>query len=155
MEHKCIYSAPTGKITIYANDEGINCVLLTAEGDVLENVMDSPTLAEAARQLDEYFAGERRSFDLPLVPKGTEFQKKVWNALREIPYGDTCTYGEIAAKIGNPKASRAVGMANNRNPLAIIVPCHRVIGANGSLTGYAGGLDMKKSLLDLERKNKK
>lgn len=104
----------------------------------------------AAAQLTEYFAGKRKVFDLPLEPHGTEFQKKVWQALREIPYGTTCSYGEIAAKIGNPKASRAVGGANNKNPIAIVVPCHRVIGANGSLVGYASGLQTKEALLKLE-----
>lgn len=110
---------------------------------------------EAKRQLAEYFNGKRQEFDLPLAPKGTPFQQAVWQALREIPYGETASYGEIAAKVGNPKASRAVGMANNRNPIAIIVPCHRVVGANGSLTGYAGGLGKKDFLLSLEHNNLK
>ena len=107
----------------------------------------SPLLLEAEKQLAEYFAGSRREFDLPLAPQGTAFQRKVWDALTEIPYGETRSYGEIAARIGNPKACRAVGMANNRNPLSILIPCHRVIGADGSLTGYAGGIPKKLWLL--------
>lgn len=109
---------------------------------------------EAARQLEEYFRGKRKTFKLPLKLKGTEFQKLVWDALLTIPYGETRSYSEIACQIGRPKASRAVGMANHRNPVAIVVPCHRVIGKNGSLTGYAGGLDKKERLLDLERRNR-
>lgn len=114
----------------------------------------SPVLWEGERQLAEYFAGKRTAFDLPLQPEGTDFQKSVWQALTEIPYGETATYGEIAAKIGNPKACRAVGMANNRNPIAVIVPCHRVVGAKGDLTGYAAGLDKKDFLLKLENCNR-
>lgn len=103
------------------------------------------------QQLDEYFSGERKTFTIPLSAKGTSFQHLVWDALCTIPYGETRSYGEIAKQIGNPKASRAVGMANHNNPIGIIVPCHRVIGANGTLTGYAGGLDMKQYLLELEQ----
>ena len=104
----------------------------------------------APAQLREYFAGTRRTFDLPLAPRGTAFQQRVWAALRAIPYGETCTYGELAAAIGSPSASRAVGMANHHNPIPIVIPCHRVIGANGTLTGYAGGLEIKRKLLALE-----
>ena len=110
----------------------------------------TPLLLEACRQLREYFAGQRRSFQLPLAPQGTPFQQQVWQALAEIPYGETRTYGEIAEAIGRKGASRAVGAANHRNPLPIFIPCHRVIGANGSLTGYAGGLETKRFLLALE-----
>lgn len=106
----------------------------------------------AFEQVCEYLKGHRKTFDFPYELHGTDFQKKVWDALRRIPYGETRTYKEIAGAVGNPKASRAVGMANNKNPLIIVVPCHRVIGANGNLVGYAGGLDMKKALLELERK---
>ena len=116
---------------------------------------ETALLKEAIKQLNEYLDGKRTLFDLPLEPKGTEFQKKVWNALKEIPFGETRSYGEIAKIIGNEKASRAVGMANNKNPIAIIVPCHRGIGANGKLVGYAGGLDLKKKLLQLESNNDK
>ena len=113
---------------------------------------ETPLLAEAKRQLEEYFAGKRREFNIPLSMRGTSFQKKVWEQLLTIPYGETVTYGEIAARIGNPRAGRAVGMANHHNPIAIIVPCHRVIGAYGRLTGYGGGLPIKQSLLELEKK---
>jgi len=109
-------------------------------------------IKEAAQQLDAYWAGELFDFDLALTPAGTPFQKKVWAALRAIPYGRTATYGEIARSIGSPSACRAVGAANGRNPIAIVVPCHRVIGANGTLTGYAGGLEMKEQLLEHERR---
>lgn len=101
-------------------------------------------------QLEEYFAGRRRSFDLSLAPVGTPFQRRVWDALREIPYGETVSYGEIARRIGRPGAARAVGLANGRNPISVIVPCHRVIGAGGGLTGYGGGLERKRLLLELE-----
>ena len=110
-----------------------------------------PVLIDARRQLAEYFAGERRAFDLPLAPAGTEFQQAVWMKLREIPYGTTTSYGVIAQRLGQPTASRAVGAANGRNPLGIIVPCHRVVGSAGSLTGSAGGLERKQALLALEQ----
>ncbi len=111
---------------------------------------DTSLLRQAARQLEQYFAGERRAFDLGLKPSGTPFQLAVLNALATIPYGETRSYGEIAAQIGSPKAVRAVGAANGRNPLPIVLPCHRVIGADGSLTGFGGGLETKRYLLDLE-----
>jgi methylated-DNA-[protein]-cysteine S-methyltransferase len=107
-------------------------------------------LAAAASQLRAYFAGELRAFDLPLAPVGTPFQRAVWDALRAIPYGETTSYGELAALLGRPGSARAVGAANGRNPIAIVVPCHRVIGADRTLTGYAGGLDAKRTLLRLE-----
>ena len=113
---------------------------------------ETPVLAETKRQLEEYFAGKRKEFDLPLSMRGTSFQKMVWEELLKIPYGETVTYGEIAARINNPRAGRAVGMANHHNPISIVVPCHRVIGADGRLTGYGGGLQIKESLLDLEKK---
>ena len=106
---------------------------------------------DVATQLTEYFEGHRRTFELPLAPEGTPFQMRVWNALREIPYGETISYGELAARIGDRSASRAVGLANGSNPLPIVIPCHRVIGANGKLTGYGGGLPIKQQLLTLER----
>ena len=107
--------------------------------------------AALREQLQQYFAGERTDFDLPLAPVGTPFQEEVWRALREIPYGETASYGELAARIGRPSAARAVGMANGSNPISIVLPCHRVIGASGNLTGYAGGVERKRFLLDLER----
>lgn len=110
-----------------------------------------PVFEAVAQQLGEYFAGERTAFDVPLSLAGTPFQVRVWEALLEIPAGETWTYGQLAAHLGNPAASRAVGLANGKNPIGIIVPCHRVVGANGSLTGYGGGLARKRWLLDLER----
>ncbi len=118
-----------------------------------ETQRETELLYQAARQLGEYFAGARKSFDIPLAAAGTTFQKMVWQALCRIPYGQTRSYKDIAIEVGSPKAFRAVGLANNRNPLAIVVPCHRVLGANGSLTGYAGGLDTKRFLLELEREH--
>ncbi|WP_115718021.1 methylated-DNA--[protein]-cysteine S-methyltransferase [Gallaecimonas mangrovi] len=111
-----------------------------------------PVLTEAAQQLTEFFQGKRQHFTLPLAPKGTAFQQQVWQGLRQIPFGQTCSYGELAKRLGKPSAVRAVAAANGRNPLSVIVPCHRVIGANGQLTGYAGGLARKAWLLDLENK---
>lgn len=111
---------------------------------------ETPLLTEAFKQLDEYLAGTRKRFDLPLAPHGTDWQMKCWNALLDIPYGETATYGDIAARVNNPKGCRAVGLANNRNPIAVFIPCHRVIGANGALTGFGGGLPVKEKLLALE-----
>jgi len=113
---------------------------------------ETPLIKKAAAQIEEYFAGKRKQFSLPLAMNGTEFQMAVWETLQSIPYGETRSYKEIAAMVGRPKAVRAVGMANNRNPISIIVPCHRVIGCDGSLIGYGGGLPVKKHLLDLERR---
>ncbi len=112
----------------------------------------SPVLRSAAEQLQEYFAGRRSEFDLPLRMDGTEFQRRVWSELLNIPFGQTISYGELARRVGNPAAARAVGLANGRNPISIVVPCHRVIGSSGRLVGYGGGLDRKKFLLDLERR---
>ncbi len=110
----------------------------------------SPVIEDAISQLREYFSGKIKTFNLKLKPEGTDFQKRVWQALCKIPYGETISYKELAKRIGNPKACRAVGMANNKNPLPIIIPCHRVVATNGKLTGYAGGLDAKRFLLELE-----
>lgn len=153
MERIFFYDTPVGKLCIGEEDGGITRVTwgnFPADAEVGE----TPLLAACKAQLDEYFAGNRRDFDLPLNPKGTDFQKRVWQALTEIPYGETRTYGQIAAAAGNPKAARAVGMANHNNPIAIIVPCHRVIGANGKLVGYAGGMEQKEFLLTLENTKK-
>lgn len=113
---------------------------------------DAAPLQDAIRQLRAYFAGKLEKFDIPLAPEGTPFQRQVWKRLCEIPYGETISYGELARRIGNPKASRAVGLANGSNPIAIVIPCHRVIGSNGKLTGYGGGLPLKEKLLALERR---
>lgn len=114
-------------------------------------IRNDPLFVEAVTQIEAYFAGALRTFDLPIKLEGTEFQMRVWNELRTIPYGETMNYGRLARQVGNPKACRAVGLANGRNPVAIIIPCHRVIGVNGALTGYGGGLDRKKWLLGHER----
>ena len=119
-----------------------------------QNIGLSSLLNEVKKELDEYFKGERKTFDIPYTLKGTPFQMKVWEALSKIPYGEVVSYKYIAEKVGCPKGFRAVGMANNRNPISIIIPCHRVIGINGSLVGYGGGIDTKKYLLDLEAKYK-
>lgn len=111
---------------------------------------DRAPFATTIRQLEEYFAGRRKTFDLPLAPRGTEFQRRVWSALQKIPYGKTVAYADIAQRIGNPKGVRAVGLANGRNPIPIVIPCHRVIGKNGTLTGYGGGLPIKQKLLEIE-----
>lgn len=150
MENFYFHATPVGVLRISASSDGVTGIAFTREaGRGSEEA--SPVIAEAIRQLDEYFASGRTAFDLPLSPAGTDFQQKVWAALQSIPYGATRTYGQVADAVGNPGAARAVGMANNRNPIAIVIPCHRVIGANGSLTGYAGGLGIKELLLNLEK----
>lgn len=148
MEYRCVLISPCGQLEL-AEENGAITRLAFVE-DLPLTPPCAPLLEQAAAQLEEYFAGQRREFSLPLAPAGTPFQQKVWQALCEIPYGQLCSYGQLAAKVGNPKASRAVGMANHRNPIAIIQPCHRVVGADGSLTGYGGGLDKKELLLRLE-----
>jgi len=136
-----------------AEENGAVCNIFFDNKKIPEDYekQETPLIKKTAGQLDEYFNGKRKVFDLHLALHGTDFQIKVWNALRTIPYGETISYGQLAAMTGNPKACRAVGMANNRNPVPVIVPCHRVIGSNGSLTGYAGGLELKQNLLELER----
>lgn len=142
------YLSPVGLLRLESDGEALCAVQLAPARTDAER--SCPVLTETARQLDEYFAGRRRAFDLPLRAAGTPFQQRVWAALRAIPYGETRSYGQIAAAVGNPKASRAVGMANNRNPIMIVVPCHRVIGADGRMVGYAGGVWIKEYLLRLE-----
>ena len=153
---KTIWS-PVGELTLVADQRGLAAILWENDrpdrvrlGALIENP-DHPVLVETERQLGEYFAGTRRSFDVPLSFAGTDFQKRVWAALLAIPFGETRSYGEIADQLGAPGASRAVGAANGRNPISIIAPCHRVVGSNGKLTGFAGGLEAKAFLLDLER----
>lgn len=143
------YDSPFGLIKI-SEDAGSICRITRVKSPDTEH-SPTPLTDTAAAQLAEYFAGCRREFDFPIAPKGTAFQKAVWQALLDIPYGEVRTYKEIAIAIGNPNAVRAVGMACNRNPIWIVIPCHRVIGSNRSLTGYAGGLDMKQALLNLEQ----
>ena len=151
--------SPVGALTLIASEHGLRAALIEGEREgrvplegPLHEDPDHPVIAEATRQLDEYFAGERTTFDIALDPEGTEFQQAVWQVLRAIPYGETISYGEQARRLGDPRKARAVGAANGRNPISIIVPCHRVIGASGDLTGYAGGLDVKRSLLALEQR---
>jgi methylated-DNA-[protein]-cysteine S-methyltransferase len=146
------FESEIGRIGITEKDGRITNVYITNDEFPQDTLLyETPLLKEAVKQLKDYFAGELKEFSLPLEPSGTAFMKQVWSALREIPYGETASYKDIAVKIGSPKAARAVGLANNRNPIPIFIPCHRVIGADGSLTGYRGGLEMKKKLLDLEK----
>ena len=144
------YDTYAGRIGI-AEEDGAITHLIFSERDW--TVEETDLIKETKRQLDEYFAGKRKEFDIPTRLEGTEFQKRVWEELRKIPYGKTVTYKDIAEAVGCPKGFRAVGLANTRNPISIIYPCHRVIGSNGSLTGYGGGLDVKEKLLELERGN--
>lgn len=146
--------SPIGPLTLVEEDGALAAVRFHPDlpRDAASFALPStPLLRQAAAELREYFAGQRRQFTVPLDPKGTPFQQKVWKALQEIPYGETRSYKEIAIAAGNEKACRAVGMANNRNPLPIFIPCHRVVGSDGKLVGYAGGLDVKTFLLELEK----
>lgn len=148
--------SPLGPLLLVADDAGLRQINFPHKGRPApveaEWREDASRLRETIHQLRAYFAGELEDFDLALAPEGTAFQQKVWDELCTIPYGDTITYGEIAKRIGNPSASRAVGLANGSNPIPIIIPCHRVIGSNGKLTGYGGGLPIKEKLLALERR---
>lgn len=148
MLYKGYFNSEIGIICVYDNGEKLISVSI-CENEERSNMSD--LTVKAINQLKEYLSGVRKSFDLPYKMNGTEFQLKVWNELCSIPYGETRSYKDIAEKIGNPTAARAVGSANNKNKFMIIVPCHRVVGANGSLTGYAGGIDMKKKLLEIEQ----
>ncbi len=152
------FATPIGTLRIVGDESGLERIdLPNAAANAPDPAWEERRrslprpLREAKRQLLAYFEGRRRDFDLPLAPAGTAFQRRVWDELRRIPYGDTISYGELARRIGQPTASRAVGAANGRNPLAIVVPCHRVIGADGTLTGYGGGLPVKETLLAHER----
>jgi len=159
MRTHTVIDSAVGPLTIVAEDGQICCLYM----DLQRHRPDDDELGApdalgrraepfkaAADQLDDYFAGRRTRFELPLAPRGSGFQQRVWAALQEIPYGQTESYGELAERIGSPGAARAVGLANGKNPIGIVIPCHRVIGSNGSLTGYGGGLDRKRQLLDLE-----
>jgi methylated-DNA-[protein]-cysteine S-methyltransferase len=150
----CEISTPVGRLRLAGDERGLRSISF-------ENRFHPATLAERARrteepfreaiaQLNAYFAGELRRFDLPLAPEGTPFQQEVWSALMAIPYGETVSYGGLARRLGRPAASRAVGAANGKNPIPIVIPCHRVVGADGSLTGFGGGIAIKRRLLDLE-----
>jgi methylated-DNA-[protein]-cysteine S-methyltransferase len=151
-----IMDSPVGKLKLVASDKGLAAILWENDnprrvrlGELVEDGLH-PVLRETERQLKEYFEGKRRSFSLALDMRGTRFQNDVWEALLAIPFGETRSYGQLAKQLGNPKATRAVGAANGRNPISIIVPCHRVIGSSGRLTGFAGGLNTKAHLLELE-----
>ena len=150
--HKHHYQSPVGIYEIEVNGKAITGVNVVKNVPFKKQTSANPLIIETCTQLDEYFAGKRRIFDLPLSPQGgTPFQQTVWKQLQEIPYGKTISYAQLAQAIGNPKACRAVGSANGKNPISIIIPCHRVIAADGSLGGYTGGLAIKKQLLDLEK----
>lgn len=152
MKNTFLYDTQIGKIGIVDNGNSIVELYFVKDlGAEVPTIKETPLIKEAARQLQEYFVGHRKEFNLPLDPKGTQFQKDVWKALETIPYGQTRSYKEIAEQVGSPKAYRAVGMSNNKNPISIIIPCHRVIGANGKMVGYGGGLDIKEYLLNLEK----
>ena len=143
-----LFRSPVGPLTLLGTEEALTRIIFAdtwwdAEGPV-------PVLEQAANELEEYFAGKRQTFTLPLDPEGTAFQRQVWEELRKIPYGQTASYGEIAARIGKPGAAVAVGQANSKNPIPIIIPCHRIIGTNGKLVGYTGGIHIKKALLAVE-----
>lgn len=149
-----ICPSPIGPLTLVEEDGALVAVRWNFDlpRDAAPMALPStPLLRQAAAELAAYFAGRLRAFTVPLAPKGTPFQQKVWKVLREIPYGETRSYKELAIAVGNEKACRAVGMANNRNPLPIFIPCHRVVGSDGKLVGYAGGLDVKTYLLELEK----
>ncbi|HRE80088.1 MAG TPA: methylated-DNA--[protein]-cysteine S-methyltransferase [Opitutaceae bacterium] len=156
-----VFRAPVGRLKLISEDDALAAVLWEKDedepgrvplGDAVEN-NEHPVLLETEKQLREYFAGQRETFALKLAFNGTDFQRAVWDALRTIPFGETRSYGQIAQQIGSPSAVRAVGAANGKNPISIIVPCHRVIGANGKLTGFAGGLEVKDFLLRHENRD--
>ncbi|MCU6478906.1 methylated-DNA--[protein]-cysteine S-methyltransferase [Arthrobacter sp. A2-55] len=158
MSVHTVFDSPIGLLTAVANDDGLAAVYMAEHkrrpgGETFGPLVPaaaSPVLAATREQLGEYFAGQRREFSIPLAPAGNPFQHRVWDALRLIPYGELRTYGELAEMLGDRSMAQAVGSANGRNPISIIVPCHRVVGADGSLVGYAGGLDRKQFLLELE-----
>ena len=154
--HRKTIASPVGELTLAASDDGLVAILWEDDAPdrvrlgTLADTPDHPVLVQAARELGDYFARRRERFSVPLDMRGTDFQTSVWRALLTIPFGETRSYADIAAQIGRPSATRAVGAANGRNPISIIAPCHRVIGSNGSLTGFAGGLKAKEYLLGLE-----
>ena len=146
----CLFDTPVGQMALAGEGDAISRLYLPGLPLPRLASRETPLLARGREELLEYLAGARRDFDLPLAPQGTPFQQRVWAALREIPYGQTRSYRELAQAAGSPRGYRAVGMANHRNPIPILIPCHRVVGADGSLTGYAGGLELKRKLLELE-----
>jgi methylated-DNA-[protein]-cysteine S-methyltransferase len=148
MTFSTTFHSPVGPLVLEGDDSRLTRL---GFGTPVSPQGDAESVASAAIQLEQYFAGDRTAFDLDLELAGTPFERRVWDEVRAIPYGRTASYAEIARRIGHPSARRAVGRANGRNPIAVIVPCHRVVGSDGSLTGYAGGIEMKRTLLDLER----
>ena len=156
MTFYAVVDSPLGRVTVQATEQGLTGLWFeehtTQPEELGELQADHPILLLTKRQLSEYFSGIRKTFDIPLAAKGTPFQMQVWQALCDIPYGHSMSYQELADYIGNPKAVRAVGSANGKNPISVIVPCHRVIGKSGQLTGYAGGVARKKALLNLEKR---
>lgn len=155
MNYFTYYESPLGRLTLQANGAGLRGawfdVQTTVPDDLGVENADHPILRQAVAEFEEYFAGKRQQFDVPVAAHGTDFQQQVWAMLRQIPFGETWTYQDLALAIDNPKAVRAVGLANGKNPISIIVPCHRVIGKNGKLTGYAGGIERKQKLLAMEK----
>ena len=145
------YETAFGNIVIVSDGSAITALYLENSKNFNGKKTENKLTNRAAKQLEEYFSGKRRQFDVPLRPSGTSFQQAAWNGLLSIPYGETRSYKQVAQMIGNPNVSRAVGMANNKNPIWIMIPCHRVVGSTGELVGYAGGLEMKKKLLELEK----
>ena len=161
MPTHVVLDSPVGPLTLVATDGALSGLYMEKQRHLPSEETfgapgdpDTEPFATVAAQLTAYFAGDLTEFDVPLDLHGTPFQRRVWTALQGIPYGETITYGELAAELGNPSASRAVGLANGRNPVSVIVPCHRVVGSTGSLTGYGGGLERKRYLLDFERKTR-
>jgi len=150
--YRTVVRSPVGPLALAADGDALIEIMFHADEPAISPREPlAPVLAEASRQLEAYFAGRLTTFSLPLEPSGTPFQLTVWSALRQIPYGETCSYRELAAAVGRPAAVRAVGAANGRNPIPIVIPCHRVIGSDGRLVGFGGGLDVKRKLLDLEQ----
>lgn len=151
MNYKLTVPSPIDDLTLYSDGDAITGLWMGTPPETGAEDSATPVLHEAQKQLKQYFAGDLTQFDLPLNPIGTPFQMQVWAELLRIPYGETISYGELAKRVGNPKGSRAVGLANGKNKISIIIPCHRVIGANGQLTGFGGGLPRKAKLLEIER----
>ena len=151
--HYAVINTPMGPMTVASTEKGVASIRFGSNVPT-GGPTDEAVNREAVQQLSEYFEGKRTAFDFPLDFEGTAFQKAVWNELARIPYGETRSYGDIARAIGKPGAARAVGMANHDNPIAVVIPCHRVVGSNGSLTGYAGGLHLKAQLLSIERQHR-
>lgn len=153
MQHEQLLRTPIGTLRLIENGSAITNIKMSVECPDEPFRHSTPLLKEACAQLEAYFARRLTQFDLPLAPQGTPYEQKVWEAIRQIPYGTTASYGQIAGRIGNPQGARSIGRAAHCNPILIVIPCHRILGADGSLTGYAGGLAMKEALLHLEQQS--